>query len=123
LPSVTFVAGSTAVLNANTLTVDLTGGGTFTFDDFVLGAGASPDFIVTAHAVQDAAVETVWRHLATRAAMLPLPHCPQLTMLICKCSPGIEFCGRLRRSGNTTCSPCRQAPPGCAYGRAPRRPL
>jgi hypothetical protein len=54
LPSLSFVAGSTPVLGANTLTVDLLGGGTFTFDDFATAGGASPRFIVTDHAIQEA---------------------------------------------------------------------
>ena len=49
-----FVAGSTPVLGANTLTVDLLGGGTFTFEDFATAGGASPHFIVTDHAIQEA---------------------------------------------------------------------
>jgi hypothetical protein len=54
LPSVSFVAGSTPVLGVNTLTVDLLAGGTFTFEDFATAGGASPHFIVTDHAVQEA---------------------------------------------------------------------
>ncbi len=53
LTSVSFVAGSTPVLGANTLTIDLLGGGTFTFEDFATAGGASPHFIVTDHAVQE----------------------------------------------------------------------
>ena len=49
-----FVAGSTPVLGANTLTVDLLAGGTFTFEDFATAGGASPHFIVTDHAIQEA---------------------------------------------------------------------
>ena len=54
LPSVTFVAGSTPVLGANTLTVDLLAGGAFAFEDFATAGGASPHFIVTDHAIQEA---------------------------------------------------------------------
>ncbi|MEJ0014987.1 MAG: Hint domain-containing protein [Acetobacteraceae bacterium] len=54
LPGVTFVAGSTAVLDVNTLTIQLQGGGEFTFGNFLLAAGAPTSFIIGEHSVQDA---------------------------------------------------------------------
>ncbi len=55
LPNVTFAAGSTPIIGAGAVTVDLQAGGTFTFSSFAFKNGAHETLTVGAHSITDAA--------------------------------------------------------------------
>ena len=55
VPNVTFAAGSTPIIGAGAVTVDLQAGGTFTFSSFAFQSGVPETLIVGAHSITDAA--------------------------------------------------------------------
>jgi hypothetical protein len=55
VPNVTFAAGSTPIIGAGAVTVDLQAGGTFTFSSFAFQSGAPEALTVGAHSITDAA--------------------------------------------------------------------
>jgi hypothetical protein len=55
VPNVTFAAGSTPIIGAGAVTIDLQAGGTFTFSSFAFQSGAPETLTVGAHSITDAA--------------------------------------------------------------------
>ncbi len=55
VPNVTFAVGSTPIIGAGAVTIDLQAGGTFTFSSFAFQSGAPQALTVGAHSITDAA--------------------------------------------------------------------
>jgi hypothetical protein len=72
LPNVTFAAGSTPIIGAGAVTVDLQAGGTFTFSSFVFENVAHEVLTVGAHSITDAACFAAGTMIRTEQGEIPV---------------------------------------------------